>query len=277
MSKLMLIDGNNVFRRLFEKLGTSALSTLYAESIASDPTLTIAWIWDGHNSKARRQAIFPNYKEGRKPASDEYYETRKFFKELLGHSSCLNIECVGWEADDVISTMAKGFEGTVYIHSNDADFFALINDNIHLQQDKEFPAAPEDMRLYKALCGDTSDGILGIKGFGAKKFVALTSEQKQKIIACLNGELDPDDVAQACKFTPAVKRNWLENQEVIRQGWQIIELYTVPNDELGAGIKAGVLNPDLANTMLQRIYIEPQLPGDDLLNQARINQALAQH
>jgi 5'-3' exonuclease len=278
MSKLMLIDGNNVFRRLFEKLGTSALQTLYAESISSDPTLTIAWVWDGRNSKARRQAIFPDYKAGRKPASDEFYETRKFFKELTKHSSCLTIECDGWEADDVIATLARGWEGTVFIHSNDADFFVLASDNVILERDaKEFPASAEDMRLFKALCGDTSDSILGIKGFGGKKFEKLTPEQKVLLTDCMKGNFEAVIAAAACKFTPAVNKYFLENIEDIRKGWKIIDLYTVPDAELSAGMVSGQLNPDAANAMMERIYMAPQLPGDAEIVAAKIASAVSQH
>ncbi|WP_273860702.1 hypothetical protein [Photobacterium sp. GSS17] len=276
---LRLIDGNNLFRRLFEKLGPVAMPTLYQESISNLPTQTIAWVWDGRNSKARRRAIFPDYKEGRAPASDEFYRSREFFKELLGHSNCLNIECEGWEADDVIATMAKGFEGDVLINSNDADFLTLTSKpNIRVLHEKEFDVPAEDMRLFKALVGDQSDNIKGIKGYGVSKFKKLTALEKNLFIDALEGKRDPEEVAEALALTPAVKANWIENIETIRKGWQIIELYDVPLDELGAGIKVGQLNPTAAQQRLAALYIPTEpMPGADVVARLRAEQAMMNH
>lgn len=276
---LRLIDGNNVFRRLFEKLGPVALSTLYQESISSLPSQTIAWVWDGRNSKARRRAIFEDYKGGRPPASDEFYRSREFFQELLMHSNCLNIKCEGWEADDVIKTMAMGFDGDVVIHSNDADFFTLLeNENIKLMQDKEFDVAPADMRLFKALVGDSSDNIKGIKGYGVYKFKKLTAVDKGLLIGCLEGEREPEEVAEALAFTPAVKKNWIDNIDNIRAGWQIIELLDVPLDEISQGITVGALNPQAASARLAELYIPAEpLPGADAVAMLNAQHAVSMH
>ena len=258
MQTILLIDGNNVFRRLFEKLGTSALTDLYTQSISPRSDYIIAWIWDGRNSKARRQSIFPSYKNGRSPASDEFYHARNFFKELLTHSSCLNIECDGWEADDVIATMARDFAGQVIIHSNDADFFALVGENVTLHQDKIFPAEPKDMRLFKALCGDPSDNIKGIPRFGAKAFEKLSVDQKSVLIECLNGHLQPKPVTLSCDFTPAVAQNFVTHIDDIRAGWQIIRLLDVPEKTISDGLTVGKLDPQAAQHKLASVYQETE-------------------
>ncbi|MGF1568709.1 MAG: DNA polymerase I [Nodosilinea sp.] len=143
------------------------------------------------------------YKDGRPEAPEGFIEDVQNLKILLTDFGLNLYTAVGFEADDVIGTLAtralgEGFR--VKILSGDQDLFQLIDDDeqitvLHLgnafakgaktglpqefkiQQVKDkldiFPAQVVD---YKALCGDSSDNIPGVKGIGAKTAAKLLQE-----------------------------------------------------------------------------------------------------
>ncbi len=138
------------------------------------------------------------YKAGRAETPEEFTEDVENLKELLGTLK-LPIFCTpGYEADDMIGTLAtrakaKGFR--VKILSGDQDLFQLIDDQENIKvvylsttfgsktsTAREFGVAEVLEKLeilpcqvidYKALCGDSSDNIPGVKGIGKKTAVKL--------------------------------------------------------------------------------------------------------
>ena len=139
-----------------------------------------------------------SYKAGRAETPEEFTEDVENLKELLGAFK-LPIFCEpGYEADDMIGTLAtrakdKGFR--VKILSGDQDLFQLIDEDENIKvmylstvfgartsTAREFGVAEVLEKLeilpcqvidYKALCGDTSDNIPGVKGIGKKTAVKL--------------------------------------------------------------------------------------------------------
>ncbi|MEL6159391.1 MAG: DNA polymerase I [Cyanobacteria bacterium J06627_32] len=139
-----------------------------------------------------------SYKAGRAETPEEFTEDVENLKTLLGRFK-LPIFCTpGYEADDMIGTLAtrakaKGFR--VKILSGDQDLFQLIDEDedikiVYLSTTfgsrtstaREFGVAEVYEKLsilpcqvidYKALCGDTSDNIPGVKGIGKKTAVKL--------------------------------------------------------------------------------------------------------
>ena len=143
------------------------------------------------------------YKEGRPEAPEGFLEDVQNLKELLTDFGLNIFTAPGYEADDVIGTLAtqaceKGFR--VKILSGDQDLFQLIDDDecitvLHLSNAfakgsrngmvKEFKieevkakldVLPSQVVDYKALCGDSSDNIPGVKGIGAKTAAKLLNE-----------------------------------------------------------------------------------------------------
>lgn len=138
------------------------------------------------------------YKAGRAETPEEFTEDVENLKELLG-AFHLPIFCMpGYEADDMIGTLAtrakaKGYR--VKILSGDQDLFQLIDEDEDIKvvylstvfgsrtsTAKEYGIAevleklsilPSQVIDYKALCGDTSDNIPGVKGIGKKTAVKL--------------------------------------------------------------------------------------------------------
>ena len=143
------------------------------------------------------------YKDGRPEAPEGFLEDVQNLKELLTDFGLNIFTAPGYEADDVIGTLAtqaceQGFR--VKILSGDQDLFQLIDDDecitvLHLSSTfakgsrngmaKEFKIEDVKAKLdilpaqvvdYKALCGDSSDNIPGVKGIGAKTAAKLLNE-----------------------------------------------------------------------------------------------------
>lgn len=247
---LRIIDGNNVIKRYFHTMGTDALLTLYLQSISAYPAITtIIWAWDGVDSNARRQAIYPEYKGKRPTSSDEFYQVRNLFKEMLTHSSCLSIEVPGYEADDVIAKIALGTEAPVEIVSSDVDFAALDKPNIILMTDYPSKIPRDQIKLYKVLVGDSSDNIPGLKGFGKVSWEDLRPEAfslLQRFIQQTD-TLWVDEVADELArlgWKPGMVKNFREQAEMLRVFYQVVSFIDVPDHLLEKHLKAGVLNQE---------------------------------
>lgn len=251
-----LIDGNNRFRALFEKLGTNALQMLYYKSISNDPNHRIIWVWDGEDANARRRKIYPAYKgTGGNEPTDAFWQTMEFFKQLLQHSNCLQIKVPFYEADDVIATLAKGTTDVVEIDSSDHDFHSLICDRITTTKDPVIE--PEFVRLYKTLVGDTSDNIKGIKGYGESAWSNLQHSERRLVMKHFTGQekMTGNDVIEMCGFKPAAGKFWDEQQALLQSYWDIVGFYDVPIDILQQNITAGVLNPSAAMELLKEQFL----------------------
>lgn len=150
-----------------------------------------------------RHEAAESYKEGRPETPQEFIDDVENLKELLSAFHLPIFTAPGYEADDVIGTLAtraRDADYNVRILSGDQDLFQLIDDDekikiLHLGSTfakgnglaKEFgiqevqdklEITPDQVIDYKALCGDTSDNIPGVKGIGKKTAVKLLSEHK---------------------------------------------------------------------------------------------------
>lgn len=163
------------------------------------PSATII-VWDGEGGSLRRRSMLKAYKEGRKikvnraydydDSSDDkiknFYQQFVLLQDLLKDLPLLTLQVHGVEADDVIAyTVSKWVmneDDEKIIVSSDKDFYQLINSKLvvcsHAQKRyinrkylvENFKTTPENFIFYKALIGDKSDNIKGVKGIG-KKFV----------------------------------------------------------------------------------------------------------
>lgn len=258
---LRLIDGNNVFKRYFHTMGTNALSTLYLDSIAQHPSLiTIVWCWDGYDSNARRKEFYPEYKGKRPVSSDEFKETRNFFKELLTHSSCAQLEVPYYEADDVINYMATGTEAEVEIVSSDQDFACLASDRIMLVTDYPSKIPQDQMKLYKVLVGDSSDNIPGLKGFGQKSWDTLGPDAQDLLQRFIESTdvLWAEEVAIALEtagWKPAMVRNFREQADMLRVYFRVISFFELKQEDVAPHIKFGTLDKDTAFNKMAELFL----------------------
>jgi DNA polymerase-1 len=204
---LYLLDGHALIYRAYFAMISRPLTTASGENTSAPFGLTrflirlieesrpayVGMVLDAGDSG--RTAIFPEYKATREKMPDEMAASLPRCREIVEAFHVPVIELDGWEADDVIGTLADqaGDAGLrTVIVSGDKDFYQLIDDNTWLSNPgRGGPAAiagetvrPENAsdRLgvgpayvtdYLALIGDSSDNVPGVRGIGPKTAVAL--------------------------------------------------------------------------------------------------------
>ena len=141
--------------------------------------------------KTFRHELDPNYKAQRTAAPDEFIAQIDLVKELIEAFNIPLFINPGFEADDIIGTLAtQAKDYKSYILSGDLDFLQLVNDRITLarfngKSPELFDAAATEAKLgippsqvidYKALCGDSSDNYKGLPGMGPKGATKLLKD-----------------------------------------------------------------------------------------------------
>lgn len=154
----------------------------------------IAVAWDTHAPTFRHE-IDSEYKANRPPQPDELRVGIPLIKEMLQKFGITNIEQDGYEADDIIGTIAFNAQAEhvdVFLVTPDKDFMQLVDDHITMVKpdnrnggfilvDREgvkeyFGVYPEQVIDVLAIIGDTSDNIPGVPGIGKKGAPDLINE-----------------------------------------------------------------------------------------------------
>src|SRR5262249_17039055 len=172
-----------------------------------------------------RAAISEDYKSERRPMPDLLREQFPHFRPIVEAFGYRNLEFEGWEADDVIATLATqadeaGIKTTVV--STDRDAFQLVSENVTLMMtprgvsdvnvytpdrvEARYGIKPEQIPDFIGLKGDTSDNIPGIPGIGDKTAGQLIAQY---------GTVD-EVIAHADELSPARKKNVIEFAEQAR-------------------------------------------------------------
>jgi DNA polymerase-1 len=204
--ELFLIDGNSLVYRAFfalpESIATSRgqptnaifgfASMLVKLLTEYGPKPTIV-VWDAGASG--RKEIYPEYKGDRPSRPDLLREQFPHFTPLVDAFGYINVSCEGFEADDVIATLARRARehGTeVMIVTGDRDTFQLVEDGVRVMAtgrgitdtkiyDRQavidrYGIAPELIPDFYGLKGDTSDNIPGVPGIGDKTAATLLAQ-----------------------------------------------------------------------------------------------------
>jgi DNA polymerase-1 len=201
--------------------------------------------WDVGKSKGRC-AIYPEYKGHRHQDDKELLENlayqSKMAKLIFKHLPVKQISVQDVEADDIIGFLCKKLQGDKIIFSNDSDFYQLIDSNVKQFVPKQkmtfdLEKIEEKMGfsmkyypLWKSIVGDSSDNIVGVKGWGVKaatdivnkkKIVKFTEEQKDIIklnlrLINIGGILTKEDKVEiATKYKE--ESNKMTNTAVLRK------------------------------------------------------------
>ncbi len=206
--KIVLIDGHSILNRAFyglpdltnsEGLHTNAvygfLNILF-RTLEEEQPQYLAVAFDVHAPTLRHQ-MYADYKGTRKPMPSELREQVPMLKEVLRAMDIELVEKAGYEADDILGTLAErcekeGMEVTVV--SGDRDILQLASDRIMIRMPKtvrgkttienyhakevleRYQVEPKQIIELKALMGDTSDNIPGIPGVGEKTATKLIVE-----------------------------------------------------------------------------------------------------
>ena len=208
MKKLVIIDGKSVFYRGYYAMGNLSLedgtptggvygfASLAFEVIRKLKPDYVVVAWDKKGtSTAKRSAIYPEYKAGRKKAPDDFYEQIPLLKDFLKTLGWPLFETDGYEADDILGTLAVqanklGVEANLI--TSDLDMLQLIDENTKVFAMKRGFSDIEEFDLeyfenkyglkqsqfldLKALQGDSSDNIPGVLGIGPKTATQLLQE-----------------------------------------------------------------------------------------------------
>ena len=250
MKKLMVIDGNSIINRSF--YGIRPLSTrdgLYTHAVFGFLTTllrleneerpdAVCVTFDVHAPTFRHTADAA-YKATRKPMPEELRMQMPVMKEVLDALNIPRYELAGWEADDLIGTIARkceadGWDCTVV--TGDKDSLQLITDRTKVKlvstrmgQTTTKDMTPETFREQygfdpihmidlKALMGDTSDNIPGVAGIGEKTAMALV--QQYGSIDALYAAMPGIDAK------PAAVRKLAEGEEAARHSYWLATIAT---------------------------------------------------
>lgn len=247
---LHLYDMANYSRRRFET-GIGVSSVFYEIAYQTNPSILV---WDGDYHNMRRRKIFPDYKMNRKEPPEDMRDNQKFLREMLQLTKWPTFQVHYWEADDVIAALARQEKKPCYVVSTDMDFYQLPN--VRTEKDPEKVPVPScQIRLYKALVGDTSDNIKGIPNFGIAAYKALDWD---RVEVCLDAPMPFSfDFLKGLGFKDR-HASWLQEQanwDLIRAYYEIIGFIEIPEGELIQGLTPGVENIAAATEIFKRYMI----------------------
>ena len=190
---ILVVDGNSIMHRSYwatMNLTNGAVLTFLnilhktANDINAD---NIIVAFDTH-APTFRHKMYEDYKAGRRATPDELRAQFPIIKELLELLGAVIIECPGYEADDILGTIAKRYSNA-YVMTGDKDALQLVkyskvilvnnNSNRVYDEDllnKDYGLTSDQYIEYKALIGDKSDNIIGANGIGDKTAVKLLTE-----------------------------------------------------------------------------------------------------
>lgn len=208
MGKLVLIDGNSIANRAFygipdltnsQGLHTNAIYgflNIVFKILSEENPDYLAVAFDLH-APTFRHKMYEAYKGTRKPMPTELREQMPYLKQLLQAMNVRILELEGYEADDLLGTMAKRMEAEghiVSLISGDRDLLQIATDNIKIRIPKtkagkteiedyntqdvidKYSLTPLQIIELKALMGDSSDNIPGVPKIGEKTATALLAE-----------------------------------------------------------------------------------------------------
>lgn len=192
--KFNCIDANNIFLKEFYIHPTPEL---LEEALKSYNEENSIWVFDGKNSRSQRQAFFPEYKIRAKDQDtsqdtlDMYREKDRFKDEILPSWGAIVLDFDNWEADDIIYNLVK-FLDVVKVRTTDKDFWQMLkfNPNLVLPETNPLETHWKDVVLYKALVGDRSDNIKGLKGFGNTSWKKLDPVQVEILTKAFEEDSD---------------------------------------------------------------------------------------
>ena len=262
MKNVIIIDALNMFLRSYvvsphmDRKGNPVGGTIgflkSLQKVARDFTADeIIVAWDGHEGSQGKRSMNKDYKGGRKPvrvnrrmielppdqeqANKGYQQIR--LKEYLNHMPVIQLVADFTEADDIIAHVInhnkyKDWHKTII--SSDKDFFQLCREDVSIYRPiqkkvmtkdsiiNEFKIHPKNFALARAMAGDASDNLPGIRGAGlktiAKRFPYLI---RQDEYTC--SDIVRDCAMQGKKLK--IHENIERNEKLIKDNYKIMQLY----------------------------------------------------
>ena len=211
MKKLVVIDGNSILNRAFYGIMSSKMlqtaDGTYTNAVYGFLAILFKLLEDVNpdymavafdvKHPTKRHEMYKEYKGTRKGMPDELASQMPIIKDVLKAMNITVIEKEGYEADDILGTLAKYSEKKgmeVILLTGDRDSFQLVSDNIIIRMprtkggktetenfDKSkilevYGIEPKQLIEVKGLMGDSSDNIPGVPGVGEKTALNLIKE-----------------------------------------------------------------------------------------------------
>jgi DNA polymerase-1 len=276
--RILLTDGNNLSLRAlygcaalydFSGFPTGCLMTsvrmICRAAVAVKPLRTIV-VWDAGHSPYRKK-LFPDYKY-RAPLDEEdpkvtimnewkqQVDALQKYLPLLGIGQ---IQVGGCEADDVIYRLKRivgqeGFE--TIVATTDADFFQMVGEDCgyyHIAKEKlygvaetveEHGVSPQHWVDYRAMTGDDSDNIPGIKGIGPKKAADIITTFGR--VENFYHHVDSVDKGWLEKNGKKHHRDLAQNRDIVARNKKLMDLSALPLTEVPQEKVEALLNQALA-------------------------------
>ncbi len=279
MPKLYLVDGMSLVFRAYYAMEKSQLSNKKGEPtgaifgfaniitslLEKEKPENIAVVFDCQAPTFRHE-IYDQYKANRKKFPEDLALQMPHIKRFLDLIGLRRIEKAGFEADDIIGTLAKKNAVNnvqVYCYTADKDFFQILQENIFLMRSSKntnefeliasenvkgkFGVLSSQVIDYLALIGDSSDNVPGVKGIGEKSAIPLIEEF---------GSLENiyENIDKIAK--PAIKNKLIENKKMAFLSKELVTINTdVEISELNAAFEMLKLNqPDFSE--LDKMFAE---------------------
>src|SRR5215212_6066568 len=204
--RVYLIDGYSLLYRAFYALPQSIATTsglptnaLYGftsmilKLLDSEEEVGVGVVWDS-GKPAFRMEIFPEYKAHRSAMPEELKVQLDHLDEILEAMNIPAIRAEGFEADDALATLSRRVPADVelFIVTGDQDAMQLVDGHVKVLRTtrgvsetkaygreeviEEYGVTPEQIPDYKALVGDPSDNIPGVRGVGPKSAASLLQQ-----------------------------------------------------------------------------------------------------
>jgi DNA polymerase-1 len=204
--RIYLIDGYSLLYRAFYALPqsiatsgglpTNALygfTSMLLKLLDSEEEIGVGVVWDAGAPKFRLE-VYPEYKAQRSSMPEELREQVDHLDKILSAMNIPTIRSEGFEADDVLATLSKKVPEGVELHlvTGDQDAMQLVDGRVKVLRTtkgvsetklygreeviEDYGVTPEQIPDYKALTGDTSDNIPGVRGIGPKSAAKLLAE-----------------------------------------------------------------------------------------------------
>src|SRR5215217_8060338 len=204
--RVYLIDGYSLLYRAFyalpqsistaSGLPTNALygfTSMVLKLLDSEEEVGLGVVWDA-GIPAFRLEVFPEYKAHRSAMPDELKVQLDHLDEILEAMNIPAIRAEGFEADDALATLSKQVPDDIelFVVTGDQDAMQLVDGHVKVLRTtrgvsetktygrqeviEEYGVTPEQIPDYKALVGDPSDNIPGVRGIGPKGAASLLQE-----------------------------------------------------------------------------------------------------
>ena len=205
-----------------------------------------------------RRDIYPEYKSNREETPADLKSQFPVLVEACNAFGVPMIEMVGYEADDIIATIATELAQNNYevrIVASDKDLMQLVDNNIYLfdpikskiikenEVREKYEVSPNQMVALQALMGDSTDNIPGIPGVGPKTAAKLLN----KFHSLENIYNEIENVTP-----PKLKEKLIQNREMVEVSEQLVTLYRkVPVSEDFSKLRIDI-NAERTNDFLKK-------------------------